>query len=261
VEVVQAAFDAWNAGDMDRLRDMYDPNVVMQTVPDWPEPGPYVGRDAVMRQWGQMRATWDADAIELISDFIDSGDRVAVRLIWRGVGHGPESNIELTNLFTVRKGRIFYFEFFWDHAEALEALGLEDQAVSENLDLVRSMYAAWERGDYSATEWAHPEIEYIIADGPAPGSWSGLAGMAEGWRDFLGAWQEYRSEVEEYRVIDDERVLVLVRARARGKTSGMDVEQMRWLGASVFHLRDAKVTRFVIYFDRDRALADLGLEG
>jgi ketosteroid isomerase-like protein len=123
------------------------------------------------------------------------------------------------------------------------------------------MYAAWERGDYSATEWAHPEIEYIIADGPAPGSWSGLAGMASGWRDFLGAWQEYRSEVEEYRVIDDERVLVLVRARARGKTSGMDVEHMRWLGASVFHLRDTKVTRFVIYFDRDRALADLGLEG
>ena len=132
---------------------------------------------------------------------------------------------------------------------------------SQNVDLVRSMYAAWERGDYSATEWAHPEIEYIIADGPAPGSWSGLAGMAAGWRDFLGAWQEYRSEVEEYRVIDDERVLVLVRARARGKTSGMDVEHMRWLGASVFHLRDTKVTRFVIYFDRDRALADLGLEG
>jgi len=131
---------------------------------------------------------------------------------------------------------------------------------SHNVDLVRSMYAAWERGDYSATEWAHPEIEYIIADGPAPGSWSGLAGMASGWRDFLGAWQEYRSEVEEYRVIDNERVLVLVRARARGKSSGMDVEQMRWLGASVFHLRDTKVTRFVIYFDRDRALADLGLK-
>jgi ketosteroid isomerase-like protein len=38
VEVIKAAFDAWNAGDMDRLRDSYDPNVVMQTVPDWPEP-------------------------------------------------------------------------------------------------------------------------------------------------------------------------------------------------------------------------------
>jgi ketosteroid isomerase-like protein len=126
VEVVRAAFDAWNAGDMDRLRDMYDPNVVMQTVADWPEPGPYVGREAIMRQWEQMRATFDADAIELISDFIDSGDRVAVRLIWRGAGQGPELNMEMTNVFTVRDGRIFYFEFFWDHAEALKAVGLQE---------------------------------------------------------------------------------------------------------------------------------------
>ena len=39
---------------------------------------------------------------------------------------GPESNMELTNVFTVRKGKIFYLEFFWDHAEALEAVGLSE---------------------------------------------------------------------------------------------------------------------------------------
>jgi ketosteroid isomerase-like protein len=125
VEVVKAAFDAWNAGDMDRLRDMYDPNVVMQTVADWPEPGPYVGREAIMRQWEQMRATFDADALELI-DFIDSGDRVAVRLIWRGAGQGPELNMEMTNVLTVRNGRIVGLEYFWDHTKALATMGLEE---------------------------------------------------------------------------------------------------------------------------------------
>ena len=63
------------------------------------------------------------DPFESISDFIDAGDRVAVRLIRHGAGHGPESNIELTGVYAVRKGRVFAIEFFWDHAEALEALG------------------------------------------------------------------------------------------------------------------------------------------
>ena len=30
--------------------------------------------------------TWDADDLEVISDFIDVGDRVVVRFIWHGAG-------------------------------------------------------------------------------------------------------------------------------------------------------------------------------
>jgi ketosteroid isomerase-like protein len=126
VEIVRRGFDAWNTGDMDALRELYDPGIIWQAPEGWPEPGPYVGREAVMRQLEQMRETWDADALEPISDFIDAADRVVVRIIWRGVGHGPESNLELTGVYTVRKGRIPYIEFFWDHAEALETLGLSE---------------------------------------------------------------------------------------------------------------------------------------
>jgi hypothetical protein len=32
-------------------------------------------------------------------------------------------------------------------------------------------------------------------------------------------------------------------------------------GACLFHIRNGKVAREVVYFDRDRAFADLGLEG
>jgi hypothetical protein len=38
--------------------------------------------------------------------------------------------------------------------------------------------------------------------------------------------------------------------------SGVDL-QSKW--ANVFHLRDGKVTRILLYSDPDRALADLGL--
>ena len=123
VEIVRAGFAAWNAGDMDALRDLHDPEVIVRPPKSWPEPGPFVGREALMRQFEQMRATWDADAVELISGFVDAGDRVAVRFVWRGVGQGPEANMEVTYVATVRKGKIFNLEYFFDHAEALEAAG------------------------------------------------------------------------------------------------------------------------------------------
>ena len=124
MEIVRALFGTWNAGDMDGLRELYDPDVIVRAPKGWPEPGPFVGPEAVMRQWQQMRETWDADSLEPTSDFIDAADRVVGRFIWRGAGrHGPETDLELTGVWTIRKGRIFATEFFWDHAEALEAVG------------------------------------------------------------------------------------------------------------------------------------------
>ncbi len=83
-------------------------------------------------QLEQLRETWDADAVELISDFIHVGDRVAVRMVWHGEGRGPETNIEFTNVVTVRNGRIVFIEFLWDHAEALEAVGLSQDAHADS---------------------------------------------------------------------------------------------------------------------------------
>ena len=130
--------------------------------------------------------------------------------------------------------------------------------ASANLDLVRSIFAAWQRGDFSSADWAHPEIEYVIADGPTPGSYKGLAEMATGWREFLSAWEDFHADgVDEYRELDGERVLALQRFSVRGKTSGLDLRQVR--GANLFHVRGGKVTRLVLYWDRERALAELGL--
>ncbi len=132
--------------------------------------------------------------------------------------------------------------------------------MSENLDLVRSIYADWERGDFGHVEWADPEIEYVMVGGPAPGRWTGRAEMAQGEREFLRTFEGYRIEAEGYRELDGTRVFVLARSFGRGKASGLDIEQLRAKTATLFHIRAGKVTRLVGYFERDRALADLGLE-
>jgi ketosteroid isomerase-like protein len=124
---------------------------------------------------------------------------------------------------------------------------------------VRSIYAAWGRGDFSSVEWAHPEIEYILVDGPGPFSRKGLAGLAEGWREFLSAWDDFRVENVEHRELDSERVLMLDLLSGRGATSGLELGQMQAKGASLFHIRDGKVARIVTYWDRQHAFADLGL--
>ena len=124
---------------------------------------------------------------------------------------------------------------------------------------MRSICADWERGDFSSVQWAHPEIEYVIVGGVQPGTWMGVTSMVERWRDDLPDWEDLRVEADKYRELDDERVLVLVHRSGRGKTSGLELGQMRTLGAGLFHVRDGRVIRYVTYFDRERAFADLGL--
>jgi hypothetical protein len=87
---------------------------------------------------------------------------------------------------------------------------------SANLDVVRSIRAHWERGDFRASEWADPEIEFGFGDGPSPGSWTELAGMAEGQSDFLHAWEDVAFGVDEYRELDAERALVHLSRHGRG---------------------------------------------
>jgi ketosteroid isomerase-like protein len=130
---------------------------------------------------------------------------------------------------------------------------------SADLELVRSIYSAWERADYSSVDWASPDIEYTVADGPSPATWTGIEGMVHGFREVLAAWEDWGVVASDYLALPDGRVLVSFRCTGRGKASGVDLEQLQVNGATLFEVARGKVTSIVQYFDRDRALADLGL--
>ena len=130
---------------------------------------------------------------------------------------------------------------------------------SANIDLVRSLFQAWERGEFISMEWADPEIEFTMAGGPEPGTWTGVAGMAEGWGAFQSAWEGFRADPADYHELDHEHVLVLLHFVGHAKASGMDLTQMQTKQASLFQIRHGKVKRLVLYWDEKRALADVGL--
>jgi len=129
----------------------------------------------------------------------------------------------------------------------------------ENVEVVRAVCAPWERGDFTSAEWAHPEIEFVVADGPTPGAGTGLAAMNDAWREALAATEGLHVEVEEYIPLEGDRVLVLMHNSGRAKASGLDLGQLGNRSANLFHIREGKVAKLVIYWDRQEALEALGL--
>jgi hypothetical protein len=75
----------------------------------------------------------------------------------------------------------------------------------------------------------------------------------------MSVWEDYGIKAEQFRVLDDERVFVLVRLSGRGRTSGLDIQATHATGAQLWHVRGGKVVRLILYWSSEQALADLGL--
>jgi hypothetical protein len=106
----------------------------------------------------------------------------------------------------------------------------------ENVEIVRAICVPWERGDFSSAEWAREDIEFEFADGPTPGTWTGVAAMRDAWHEVLTTVEGLDVKVEQYIPLDGERVLVLMRNTGRGKASGFDLGRVANRGANLFHI-------------------------
>lgn len=133
--------------------------------------------------------------------------------------------------------------------------------MAANLDLVKSIFVEWERGEWGSADWADSEIHFEMIGGLVEGSWDGRREMARAWGEMLGAWEGLRTDAEEFRELDDGRVLVFLRNQGRGRESGIEIGEISVRAANLFTIRDGKVTSLILYWDRRQALADVGLPG
>jgi ketosteroid isomerase-like protein len=129
--------------------------------------------------------------------------------------------------------------------------------TSVNLDLVQSIYADWEQGDFSQTpRWADEGIEWARFGGQGAGAWTGQEAITQAIGELLSSFDDIRALADHYEEVDDDRVLVLTRWSGRANDTGSEVELLR---ANLFRISDGRVARLIFYWDRNRALADLGL--
>jgi ketosteroid isomerase-like protein len=128
----------------------------------------------------------------------------------------------------------------------------------ENVEIVRGVMAYQSGADDEAwlVENFDPAVEWDMTHRSFdPHVYRGYEGILQWYEQLAETWAEWTSEPEEF-IDAGEHVVVLVRARGRGRTSGVEVEEDT---ASLFTLRDGRIVRLKVYRDRDEALRDAGL--
>jgi ketosteroid isomerase-like protein len=127
VEIVKAAVEAWNRGDLDGWLAEADPEVEWHVLPDAPDPGPHRGRQVVFERsasWRGILGDFRAEVLE----YIDAGEYVIAPTRMRG--RPPDSDVEvvLDEVWVSRfcNGKIVELREYRTKAEALEAVGLSE---------------------------------------------------------------------------------------------------------------------------------------
>ena len=88
------------------------------------------------------------------------------------------------------------------------------------------------------------------------GQWRGVEGIRAVMTAYLDALADLRVEAEQIIDLGGDRVLVLARHTARGKTSGVPFDHEF---GDLFTLSDGRIVRFDSYWNRAEALEAVGL--
>jgi ketosteroid isomerase-like protein len=131
----------------------------------------------------------------------------------------------------------------------------------DDVQVVRGLYEHMGRGEYSFPGLLDDDMVYARhgrALGMLEGEWRGLDDVWDAVLEYLRSWEGLRNELEDVTDLDDGRVFVLERQTGRGRASGVAMEREM---ASLFTLRNGKVSRWDSYWDRDDARRDAGLAG
>jgi ketosteroid isomerase-like protein len=130
MEIARAAFEAWNAGELQDVLSRFHPELVYHPRADEPDPSPHVGRDAYERLVYGFVDSFSEVTFEVL-ELIDAGDHVIASTVLHAVlrGQGSASaGVSDTYVFVykLRDGLIVEGWEYRTKQEVLEAGGLAD---------------------------------------------------------------------------------------------------------------------------------------
>jgi ketosteroid isomerase-like protein len=129
----------------------------------------------------------------------------------------------------------------------------------ENLDLVKSAFDAWNRGEIDVfADHVAEDVAWLEVSGRPEGPDSERLGrdrMRRSLESLFEAWESYHLEVERLQDVGD-RVVAVVREVARGRASGLEVDG-RW--GYLITVGDGRIVRIEAYRDAALALERAGL--
>lgn len=135
VEAVRRWIELWAGLDLVAVADdpvseaamleLLDPDVELRWAEELPDVETYRGHEGARAAMAEWLEPWDEFRMEPL-EVIDAGDAVVVRYrqTGRGTGSGAETEMEITQVYTVRDGRISRLLEFASHDAALAAAGL-----------------------------------------------------------------------------------------------------------------------------------------
>jgi ketosteroid isomerase-like protein len=125
----------------------------------------------------------------------------------------------------------------------------------ENVELVRRAFRLFrQEGPEAVRELVHPEFE-LRDPGPIGEVHHGPEGAVEYLREWIGTWDDFAIEAEDFFDAGDQVVIFVVQ-RGRGRGSGVEVDQRL---AVLFRISGGQIIDFRPYPDRVRALEAMRL--
>ena len=259
VEIVKRATEFLERRDWQGMTDLFDPNVELYGTVGGLEEGQILrGLIEITQAFDtENEDVWDEHRLEP-QEFIDAGDRVVVLLreYQRGKGSGVELVIDTATIVDVRDGRIVRMQGYMNPAEALEAAGNVEQDQREQWEAIT---AAGNARDFDpVADLLHPDLEFhsrfAVAEGQAV--YPGIDGLRRWAQDVNVTWEDWNSEILEFRQAGIDRTVAVHRLTGRAKGSGVPLDTRIGM---VVTWRDGKAWQLVSYLDPREALDAVGL--